>query len=378
MRRRHTGFSMVELMVGVVIAILVVIIVMQALAVFEAQRRRTSGGSDSSINGALALFQIERDLRMTGYGLMAPTGMLCPLGINIYYNGTTVSDGATGSGLVPIVITDGVSGAPDQIRIVRSDSAYGIAPTTIVKNMPNASSIVTADGTAGLTQGSYFIVGDANGSKVCTLMQASMDPQQTGNGWNLQHNPSYLWNPPNPNNVFTTAPSYVIGDVVTSMGSLQLSTYAIQCDDNATPSATNRCDLIQYNPVTVGAPINWTNANVNHLARGIVNLQAQYGIAAAGDTSGTVVSWVDATGPTWAAPSAADVLRIKALRVAIVTRSSTYDKAVVSPPTLTLWPATASPAGTQQTMALSAAQQHYRYQILYQVIPLINMIWANV
>ena len=378
MRRRHSGFSMVELMVGIVIAIVVVTIVMQALAVFEAQRRRTSGGSDSSINGALALFQVERDVRMTGYGLISPTGMLCPLGINIYYNGTVISDGATGNGLAPIVITDGASGAPDQVRIVRSDSAYGIAPTTIVKNMPNASSIVTADGTAGLAQGNDFIVGAADGSKICTLMQASQDPQQTGNGWNLQHNPSYLWNPPNPNNVFTTAPSYAIGDVVTSMGSLQLSTYAIQCDDNATPSATNRCDLVQYNPVTAGAPINWANANVSHLARGIVNLQAQYGIAAAGDPSGTVVSWVDATGPTWAAPTAANVLRIKAIRVAIVARSSTYDKAVVSPSTLTLWPASTSPAGTQQTMTLSAAQQHYRYQVFYQVIPLINLIWANV
>ena len=377
MRRRQVGFSMVELMVGIVIAIVVVVIVMQALAVFENQKRATTGGSDSSINGALALFQVGRDARMAGFGLMSPTGLLCPLGINIYYNGTTASDGQV---LSPILIVDGASGAPDAIRFVRSDSSYGLAPTTIVKNMPNASSIVTANGGAGLLQGAMFLVGAADGSKVCTLMQMSQDPQATGNGWNLQHNPggSYPWNPSNPNNVFTNAPTYVVGDVVQSVGNFGISTYAIQCSDNAAPSDANSCDLVQYNPVTAGATINWANANLNHVASQVVDMQAQYGIAAAGDVTGTVTAWVDATGATWSAPSAANMLRIKAIRIAVVARASKYEKTAVSPSTLVLWPASTSPSGTQKTTTLSTAQQHYRYQVFYQVIPLINMIWANV
>ncbi len=377
MRRHQTGFSMVELMVGIVIAIIVVTITMQALAVFEAQKRATTGASDSSINGALALFQVERDARMAGFGMMSPTGWFCPLGINIYYNGTTVSDGAMRS---PVLISDGASGAPDKLQFTRSNSAYGVAPTTIIKSMPNSSSIVTANGAAALQQGDMFVVAAADGSKVCTLMQASNDAQPTGNGWNLQHNSggSFPWNPSNPDVAFTNAPTYVVGDVVKAMGNFGISTYALQCNDNAAPSDTNSCDLVAYNPVTAGATINWANANLNHVASQVVDLQAQYGIAAAGDASGTVTDWVDATGATWAAPSAANMLRIKAIRVAVVARASRYEPTVVSGSTLVLWPASANPIGTQTTTTLSAAQQHYRYKVFYQVIPLVNMIWANV
>ncbi|MBS0325153.1 MAG: PilW family protein [Proteobacteria bacterium] len=381
MVRRQSGFSMIELMVGIVIAIVVVTIVMQALAVFENQKRITTSGSDSDINGAIALFQIERDTKMAGFGMLSPNGLLCPLGINIYYNGITISDpGATPAPapLSPIRIVDGASGGPDSIQTAGSNATYGLAPITIVKNMPNASSIVTASAPGSIQQGDMFLAGAPDGSKICTLMQASQNPQTTGNGWNLQHNPSYVWNPSNPNNVFTVAPTYVVGDVIETMGNFNISTYAVQCSDNAAPSDSNQCDLIRYNPITAGTPINWANVNLSHVATGIVDLQAQYGIAAAGDTTGTVTAWVDATGSTWAAPSAADVLRIKAIRVAIVARASKYERTAVSPSTLVLWPDTTSPAGTQKTTTLSASQQHYRYKVYYQVIPLINMIWANV
>src|SRR5690606_8292470 len=128
----------------------------------------------------------------------------CPLGINVYYNGTTTSDGAA---LRPLVIQDGGAGS-DAIEFLRSDAELGAIPTSIIKNMPNASSIITADSPGGLAQNHLFLVGGKGGGKVCSLMQMSQDPQQTGNGWDLQHNGGqFLYNPSNPNNVFTTAPA---------------------------------------------------------------------------------------------------------------------------------------------------------------------------
>ena len=132
MERHAHGFSLIELMVGVVLAIVVFIIITQTLATFENQRRATTGGSDSAVNGSIALFQLERDARMAAFGFTSPTGMLCPLGVNIYYNGTTFSNGAA---LAPILITDGASGAADQLRFARSYSAYGIAPSILVAAM---------------------------------------------------------------------------------------------------------------------------------------------------------------------------------------------------------------------------------------------------
>ena len=366
--RRARGFSMVELMVGLVLAMIVGIIVMQALAFYENQKRVTSGGSDSAINGAIALFQVKREARMAGFGLTSPSGLLCGLGVNVYYNGTTVMNGAT---LVPLSIAEGASGAPDQIRFARSQSTYGIAPAIIVTNMPNPSSIITTGTSAGIKNNDLFLVGAPSGGKICTLMQATQDAQPTGNGWNLQHNPSSNFNPSNPGNAFTTAPSYVVGDIVIAMGPFALTNYRIVCNDNNAPSATNSCDLVSYNTLTAGATINWANANLQHIASQIVDLQAQYGVAPTG--SDTVNEWVDATG-AWAAPSAADLRRIKAIRVAIVARSSKYETNAVSPSSLVLWD---KGLASERTLSLSAAQQHYRYRVYYQVIPLVNMIWAN-
>ncbi len=366
--RRARGFSMIELMVGLVLAAVVAIIVMQALAFYENQRRVTAGGSDSAINGAIALFQVKREARMAGFGLTSPTGLICPLGINVYYNGTTVLDGGN---LVPLAISEGASGAPDQIRFARSQSTYGIAPAIIVKAMPNPSSIVTTGSTAGIKGNDLFLAAASNGGKICTLMQATKDPQATGNGWDLQHNPSAPYNPPNPNSVFATAPSYAVGDIVVAMGNFALTNFRLLCNDNAAPSSTNSCDLVSYNTLTAGATINWANANLNHIASQIVDLQAQYGVAPTG--SDTVSEWVDATG-SWAAPSVADVRRIKAIRVAIVSRSSKYETATVSPSSLVLWD---KGLASERTLSLSTAQQHYRYRVYYQVIPLVNMIWAN-
>jgi hypothetical protein len=60
--------------------------------------------------------------------------------------------------------------------------------------------------------------------------------------------------------------------------------------------------------------------------------------------------------------------------VAIVSRSSKYETTTVSPASLVLWD---KGLPSERTLSLTAAQQHYRYRVYYQVIPLVNMIWAN-
>ncbi len=369
MERAARGFSLIELLVGVVLAIVVLVIVMQTLAVFEGQKRATTGGSDSAVNGSIALFQIERDARMAAFGLTSPTGMLCPLGINIHYNGTTVSNGAA---VAPIVITDGASGAADQLRFARSNSTYGIAPSILVKAMASPTATVTTAGSLGIAAGDHFVVGAADGTKVCTLMQASAAPTTAGSGWDIPHATTMPFNPADPGTAFTTAPAYIVGDQAVSLGNFGLWNYRLVCNDDQAPSATNSCDLVQYDTLTAGATINWANANLNHVASQIIDLQAQYGVAPAGVD--TVSEWVDATG-AWAAPiSSAGMLRIKAVRVALVARSSKYETTTVSPASLVLWD---EGQASQRITTLSTAQRHYRYKVFYLVIPAINMVWAN-
>jgi len=361
-RSAQDGVTLVELMVALVIGSLAVLVIQQVMAVFEGQKRTSSGGSDAQVNGAVALFSIEREIRQAGYGLFGGDGSLCPLGINIYYNGTTVSNGGT---LRPVVILDGGAG-PDAIEFLRSDAEFAAIPTSIVKAMPNSSSVVTAGSSGGLAQKQLFLMAGKEGGKVCTLMQMSQDAQQTGNGWNLQHNSGqYPYNPSNPNNVFAVAPAYEIGDLVVNMGNFVHGRHQVLC---------NR--LTEVNPTLTTAP--YTCANATPLVDQIVDLQAQYGVAPAG--SAQIAQWCNATAAStcgnWSNPGAADVSRIRAIRVAVVARSVQYEKEQVSPANLALWEA-GDPGDPPPSRALTDDERHYRYKVFTTIVPVRNVIWGS-
>jgi type IV pilus assembly protein PilW len=204
------------------------------------------------------------------------------------------------------------------------------------------------------------------GGKICTLMQMSKNPQKTGNGWDLQHNSGqYPYNPSNPNNVFAVAPTYEIGDAVVNMGNFVHGRFQVLCDR-----------LTEVNPTMIAAP--YTCANATPLVDEIVDLQAQYGIAAAGSTQ--ISEWCNATASSvcgnWSSPSAADVSRIRALRIAVVARSVQYEKEQVSPASLTLWEA--GDAGDPPPVrALTDDERHYRYKVFTTIVPIRNVIWGG-
>jgi type IV pilus assembly protein PilW len=365
--RRQRGLSLVELMVAVTLALLTALVVMQVLAVFEARKRTVMAGTDAQVGAAIGLFLVERELRMAGAGLMRPGGFACNAGINVYHDGAVVLDAEP---LAPVFVEDGGDGV-DTLRTLYSSAPFGTAHATIVKSMPTPSSILTVDTNAGLKKGDLFLVGSQDGNKVCTLMQMTQDAQATGNGWNLQHNSGQSkYNPSNPDKVFANAVRYDVGDVVINLGTMGPRTVTVLCDDGAAPSASNRCDLVSYDPLT--APASPTLDDVESIVSQVVDFQVQYGVAAAG--SQTVDDWVDAAGATWADPDLDAIARIKALRIAIVTRGH-REPNIVSPEEIVLWDAGAA---TEHVRSLDDDERRYRYRVLTSIVPLVNVIWAGV
>ncbi len=364
--RLNRGFTLVELMVAVALAGITGLVVLQVLSNYQSRKQLASGRNDAQVSASVGLFAMEREIRMAGAGFTLPTGMLCNAGINIAYNGVTVSNGAP---VRPIRINDGGT-APDSIDVLRGDSDFGSAPTTVLQLMASPTQQIVVDANMNLAAGDLIVAGAYDGSKVCTLMQVSANPTANSNAWNLMHasGTGLPYNTASPALLFTTAVSYDVRDIVMNLGTHGWRRFSVVCNDGNRPSGSNNCDLASYDLLAVAAP---TLATVQSESAQVIDLQAQYGIAPAG--SQTVDTWVNATGG-WAAPAEADQRRIKAVRVSIVARGA-RDAQTVSPASLTLWN---DGNGNVKTRSLSDEERHYRYQILTVIVPLINTIWANV
>ena len=55
---RAAGFSLIELMVGMVVGLLGVLVIQQAFQLNESYKRSTSGAGEAQSNGAIALYNL--------------------------------------------------------------------------------------------------------------------------------------------------------------------------------------------------------------------------------------------------------------------------------------------------------------------------------
>ena len=115
LRRHSSGFTLVELMVGVTLALITTVIVAQVMLNSEGNRRTTTQGSDAQVNGALALYTVQRDLQMAGYGVVNnPAALGCEV------RGQYGANAARTFTLAPVVITAGATAnVSDSVTILR-------------------------------------------------------------------------------------------------------------------------------------------------------------------------------------------------------------------------------------------------------------------
>ncbi|MFO1504347.1 MAG: PilW family protein [Steroidobacteraceae bacterium] len=368
MKKRNQGFTLVEVMIALVIASITAVVVLNVLSSFQTRKQTTAGTNEAAISASLGMYAIEREVRMAGAGYTNALGLACPQGVNIAYNGATVVDGGQ---VMPLMIVDGGGNNPDQINIVRSNADLGVAPATVMAPMATAVANVIVDRNAGFNVNDLLLVTSNDGSQRCTIMQLSGAPTALGGNWQLPHTSALPYNPATPTAVFTNAALYQPRDSVVNLGNYGQRRFQVVCNVGAVPVDTNVCDLKWFDPLALAvAP---TMANTESIVSQVVDVQAQYGVAPAG--SQVVNAWVDATGAWAGVPSAANLARIKAVRISIVTRGERDNTSPV-PPTPAAVPLWTTPA--VRNHVFTAAERRYRYQVLTVVVPLINVIWAGV
>jgi len=96
--KRQTGFTLIEVMIAMLIGIIGIVVMMQTFAVSEGFKRTATSGTDAQVNGSVALYMLEREIRVAGYGM---NGYLPAVGAapnNVYCSSIRVWNTATGTG----------------------------------------------------------------------------------------------------------------------------------------------------------------------------------------------------------------------------------------------------------------------------------------
>ncbi len=78
-RRPAHGFSLIELIVGIAIALIGVLVMFRMVSLWDLHSRTTTSGGDAQVTGTLAIYSLERDLKPAGmgFGQAAPPAMGC-------------------------------------------------------------------------------------------------------------------------------------------------------------------------------------------------------------------------------------------------------------------------------------------------------------
>lgn len=363
---RNSGFGLVEIMVGVAIGFIGVLVMMQVSAVFEGQKRTTTTGADAQTNGAVALYQVDRDLRRAGYGLSTATALGCT--VNRTYQGGPTPP----LKLTPVTITDGINGAPDKIELLASSKSNWSVPSTITTYHPPTAANIFLNTTLGISVGDMLILYEPG--KDCTLIQATNIPN--GNVQVLHQSSTSKWNPPGGQNIFP-AGGYNAGASAFNVGSLVDHAYSIDAKSNLV--------MTDYSSTT-------NSLSDQMIASDIINMQAQYGFDdRPTPADARVTKWsstmIDADGSGTVGDSG-DLQRIYAVRIALVARSPLKERPEngvcnITTNNLMDWAGSIEAVNPAPQIDLSknpdgsanADWKCYRYRLLESVIPLRNMMW---
>jgi type IV pilus assembly protein PilW len=358
-RRQQLGFTLVELMVGMLVGLLSTLVIANLLTSSEGNKRSATSGSDAQVNGGLAVYALQRQLKMAGYGLTTEgTALGCTLSAR--FGGAAVA--SLPPTLAPVLITAGAAGAPDTVRVLASSKASFALPTRLIAPYYDPNDTVgdkarrfAVASSLGVNQGDLLVlVYGAN--QACQVFQVSNQPavgqinRIDAGSWNANKFP----------NAVASNGSYLV-----NMGALVDTSFSITADLKLRQS---QADLLTQ-----------TSSNQD-LQSNIVTLKALYGKDTNGDD---VVDTFDAVTPT----NNAEWLQVRAVRVAVLARSAQYEKEEVTA-SAPQWDvgtfaavAGSAACGTSKCIALKADAtddwKHYRYKVFDTLVPLRNQLWRS-
>jgi len=421
-RRRERGMSLVEILVGVLIGLIGIVVIFQVLSVSENRKRTTVQGGDAQSAGAIALYTLQREVQLGGYGFGGAHSKQIGCLVQASDKGDTTPVPPIPPRpnftfrLYPVEVVQGAAGAPDTIRVLWGNSNQAVTSRDWTNGAGNSTGGSVpmkqmTGGRAGLDYGDLLLLtGDPattiGPSTECALVQVTdrltTFPKEVGFDGNYNLNtgetlhaaatPSPRFNKDAawPTSVFAPTAGFVF-----NLGKQpRRLEYQITPPNDAIPNRLMMSETL-FGGI---APV--------EISDGMINLQAEYGIDRNNNQLIDANEWTetapdnsvlpgDPNNPCADNPSKSWRC-VRAVRVALLARSSHWDQTACTPNPQ--WTSGAGGALALTNFAMtnvdgtapSAADlacietppspnnwRRYRYSVYETVIPLRNMIWGT-
>ncbi len=357
-RKIQTGFSLIDVMVGMTLGLIGILVMLQMLSTFESQKRTTSGSDDAQNSGAIAVYGIERDIRQAGYGIDAQRLLGCNILLRpgatlnaigpVTINPTSIPGYGRDTNTDSIMVVYGNSNGPEEgdaitaqpitpnVYTVQTQPSYTVGDQVIAQYASRQTPCsLNLDTIQVVTPGDVNVTAVAG---VATVMTTNTSPGITPVLYNLGQSPTVL--------------VYAVRN-----GNLAVCDYMVNNCSSPTLAAINTANEAAWIPI----------------AGNIVSLKAQYGRDTTVGPMVGIVDTYDQTTPSSASSTyTCDWARISAVRIALVARGSIGSSVTTAAPT---W---AGSAAAPIDLSSFANWKNYRYKVLETVVPMRNITMQGV
>jgi type IV pilus assembly protein PilW len=342
---RQRGLSLVEILVAMMIGLIGVMIISQVYITADNFNRSTIGEGGAQTNGVIALYQVERDVRMGGYGIASSFALGC--GQVSWYHAPDYTPNAIT--IAPVLITvDASAAVPDMVTVMYSGDAERAVPASVI-SFTTSPAGVTVDGTIGYDLNDMVLLVKRATAGGCSMARVSSAPSATelsfGSGTN------------NPANWGSFPTGYTTNDKAFNLGTPTVRRYSVA-------TATKK---LQSQNLFAAA-----GTAAEAMVDGIVDLRAQYGKDTVGN-DGVVDVW-NSTAPA----NTAEWQQVLAVRIGVLARIGTYERPTAgtdcdATTTAPNW--AGGNFGAVNIATTTSEDRCYRYRVFETTIPLRNMIW---
>ena len=396
--RPASGFSLIELLVSMVIALVVTLAITSVMVRSEGSKRSTTSVNDLSQTGAYISFAMDRSIRSAGSGysqnwldsygcvidasksnatiLPLPTALptpfaLVPLKVR----------------LAPVIIGKGLADSGGQVRgdvlTVMAGMSGGSDQPQAVSPPPFVPGTIRVTNTLGYQNNDLVLLADqgltTNTAKGCILQQVAAATGVVGDQLN-----------------FAGAEYSRDNGSVVGLGELVGSASPIAIQLGSVPAVagapSNPPQMLLYGVGDNNTLYSFDLLRVAGftappapIADGVVEMRALYGVDTTAPPNGSVDVWIDpaSAGYTQAeltdgSPAAQTKLRsISAVRIGLILRTSLQERdQIPAGTTLTLFGGLPAPAPPPYTRTLAGDERFFRYRTIEFTVPLRNPLYA--